>query len=266
MENGNRLQLRDRCQRLPKVGFVALGVGGGDGHINIQTCLFGGPQRGQSLRGRRGLRLIHPGQVVAHRRQAHAEHQPPAKAVEQIEISPRQRAPCENANVQCGMIADQFERAAHERACVRRQFALTHRVRVPDNLVRVRRAAIDHGAVAVGFELRARGMLRRPERGEELVLVPRSEQDVIAPLDIRVFDPVFSQLRGLLDGRDARHITESARVRAPHRHIERPIRQALVNEVVLRDDSRRVPQSDSAINPANDSLGRHGEFWQCGSL
>ena len=145
------------------------------------------------------------------------------------------------------MIADQFERAAHEEAGVPCQFALTHRVRVPDDLVRVRRAAINHGAVAVGLELRAWRILRRPERGEELVLVPRPEQDVITPLRIRVFDPVFSQLRGLLDGRDAGHITEPARVRAPHRHVERPIRQALVNEIVLRDNRRRMPETDATL-------------------
>src|SRR5205823_1808732 len=50
--------------------------------------------------------------------------------------------------------------------------------------------------------------------------------------------------------RRAGHVTKPARVRATDRDIERPVRQALVNEMVFRDDGGRVPDSDAGVGRA----------------
>ena len=135
----------------------------------------------------------------------HAAHRPErgVYAAEQIKIRPCERTAREDADVERGLVANEFERAVHEETRVFRQFPLPRRIGMADDLVRVGRAAIDHGAIAVGFKLLARRVLGGAQRGKKLLFVPRSEQNVIAPLCIRVFDAVCGELRPLLDSRRA---------------------------------------------------------------
>ena len=111
-----------------------------------------------------------------------------------------------------------------------------------DDLVRVGCAAKNDRAVAVGLQLLEWRVLGATQRSEKLRFVPRAQQNVITPLGIGVFDPIFGKFRPLFDGRRARHITEPARVRTANRDVERPIGQTLVNEIILRDDRRRMPE------------------------
>ena len=135
------------------------------------------------------------------------------------------------------------------------QFALPRWIGMADDLIRISRTAINHRAIAVGLKLLARCVLSGTQRGEKLLFVPRPEQDVIAPLGVGVFDAVFSQLRPLLDCRRAGHVTKPARVRASDRDIEGPVRQTLVNEMVLRDDSGRVPEVHGRLLCAQTPAG-----------
>ena len=242
VENCDGFQFGHGFERCAQIGFVTFGIRRRHGHINVQPGLLGGAQRGQPLRRRGGFWLIHLGQIVAQRWQAHAEHETFAETAEQIEIGPRQRTAREDADVERGFVADEFQRTAHEKPRMLGQFPLSRRVGMADDLIRVGRAAINHRAIAVGLELFARRVLGGAQRGEKLLFVPRAEQEVIAPLGIRVLDAVFRELRSLFNGRRTGHITKPARVRTADRDVERPIRQAFVNEIVLRNDRRRVPE------------------------
>jgi hypothetical protein len=51
-------------------------------------------------------------------------------------------------------------------------------------------------------------------------------------------------------------------MRAANRDVERPVRKTLVNEMIFRDDSGRMPQAD-AIIPTN-ALGR--PLWRRGDV
>ena len=145
------------------------------------------------------------------------------------------------------MVANEFQRTSHQPASVLPEKSLPLWVGMADDLIRIGGAAIHHRAISVGLELRAGRVLRRAQRSEELALIPRTEQDVFAPLGIRVFHPVFGELRPLLDGRRAGHVTEPARVRTADRDVERPIREALVNKVVRRNDRGRGPHADAVV-------------------
>ena len=119
VENGERFEFGHGFQRRAQVGFVALRVGGRDGHLDVQAGVLRGAQRRQSLRRRGRFRLINFGQVVAQGRQTHTEDEALAEAFEQIKVGPRQRTAGENADVERGLVSDEFERTAHEEARAR---------------------------------------------------------------------------------------------------------------------------------------------------
>ncbi len=159
-----------------------------------------------------------------------------------------------DADVECGLVADEFERAADEKASVVAQFLLANRVRMPDDLVRIGRAAINHRAVAVGFKLLARRVLGRAQRGEELRFIPWTEEKVLAPLGVRVFYAVLGQLRPLLDCGGAGHIAKPAGMGTTYCNVECPIRETFVNKVILCNHGWRMPHPDTV-------LGAKGCLW-----
>src|ERR1043165_7846003 len=111
-----------------------------------------------------------------------------------------------------------------------------------NHLIRVSGAAINHRAIAVRLETIGRRTFGTPQRSQELAFIPRTQQDVITPFRVRVFDAVLLQLRPLLDGGGTRHVTEPAGVGAADGGIEGPIREAFVNEVVWRDERGGAPE------------------------
>src|SRR4030095_16434264 len=118
------------------------------------------------------------------------------------------RTACEDADVECGAVANQFQRAAHKATRVLSKYLLSLRVAMMDDLIRIGGAAIHHCAIAVGLEHLSWYVLCRAERAEEFVFVPRPEQDVITPFSIRVIDSVFGELWSLLDSGGAGHVAE----------------------------------------------------------
>src|ERR1700722_1204025 len=112
-----------------------------------------------------------------------------------------------------------------------------------NDLIRIGCAAIYDRTIAVGFELLAWHVFSRAQGSEELLFVPRAEQDIIAPLRVRVFDAILCQLWPLLDCRRARNVTKAAGMGAADCNIERPIRQAFINEIILREDRGCVPHA-----------------------
>jgi hypothetical protein len=112
---------------------------------------------------------------------------------------------------------------------------------MPKHLIRVGGAAKDYGAIAVRCKAFVRRILRGKQRDRELSIVPWPKQDVVAPLGVGVFNPVFGEFWTLFNGGGAGDITETAGVSAPDSNVESPVRQALVDKVVDRDDSGRRP-------------------------
>ena len=145
------------------------------------------------------------------------------------------------------MIANQFQRTANQTARVLRQHPLPLRVRVTNDLVGISGGAIHHRAIAIALQFRARRVFRRAQRGQKPFFFPRPQQNVIAPFGIRVFDAILRQLRSLFDGGRAGHITEPARMRTAHRDVERPVRQAFINEIVLGNDGGRMPHANAVV-------------------
>ena len=140
------------------------------------------------------------------------------------------------------------------------QLALSRGVGMMNDLVGVGGAAIDDGAVPIGLEARGRRALGGAERGEKFCLVPRAQEQVIAPLCIRVLDTEPGKGGRLLDRRRTGDIAEAASVGATHSDIESPIGEAFVNEVVLRNENWGVPHSNGhrVRNRASSGSGRRG--------
>src|SRR6266581_4029752 len=76
MKNCDRFEFSDGCQRRAKIGFVAFGVCRRHCHIYVQARFLRNAKSSQTLRWRRGFRLINLRQIIPQRGQTHAKDQP----------------------------------------------------------------------------------------------------------------------------------------------------------------------------------------------
>ena len=223
VEDGERVKGPDGSEGSEEVVGIAFRVGGGDGDKDMEARCAGRLKGGQPLAGCRGAGFVDFGEVVAERGQAHAEQQARAKGAEQIEILPRQGAAGEDAHAQGGVIPDQFQRPPHKEPSRLRKLPSARQVGMADSLIGIGGGAVDDGAVAVRFEVCERRVFRGSQGGEEFLLIPAAQQDIIAPFRVRVFDAVFGEKRPHFDRGRAGHITEPAGVGAADGGVERPI-------------------------------------------
>jgi hypothetical protein len=253
VEDRDGVDLRDRAECRAQIGLIALGIRRRHGDEDGDAGFACRPQRRQPLRGRRSVRFINAGQVVSQGGQAHTEHQARGtrgtvhKGPEEIEIPPGQRAPRQDSDVERRPITDQFQGTPDEEPRVLGEFPSPLCVRVMDHLIRVRCGAEHDRAIAVWFQALDRRSFRGPEGSQEALFVPRAKQHIIAPLAVRIRHTVLCQLGSLLDCRRARNVAEPAGVRAADGDVERPIREALEDEIVRCDYGRGGPHPDPTI-------------------
>src|SRR5437899_5173353 len=117
-----------------------------------------------------------------------------------------------------------------------------------DHLIWIGRAAVDDRTIAVRLELFGWSVFCGAQRREKFLFIPGSEQHVIAPVGVRVFDSVLRKLSSLFDGGCAGHVAEAARMRTADRNVKSPVGKAFVNKVILSDDGGSVPETDLLIS------------------
>jgi len=115
------------------------------------------------------------------------------------------------------------------------------RVAVSNELIWIGRAAIKHSSVAIIFEFFWPRGIGRAQRSHEFVLVPRTEEDVVTPLCLRIPNAVLGKGQPLLDGGYARHIAKTTGMRTADRCIEGLVGYAFVDEIVRSNDRPRLP-------------------------
>src|ERR1017187_6696953 len=122
------------------------------------------------------------------------------------------------------------------------ELLLSRDIGMNDSLIRVGGAAKDDGAVAIGFEFGDRRVLRRAQGGQEFLLVPLTDEDIVAPFRVGVSNTIRLKFGRKLVGTGTRDITEAAGVAAADRGVAGPVGEGFVFEVVGRNDQWLTPE------------------------
>lgn len=131
-----------------------------------------------------------------------------------------------------------------------------------NDLIRVSCAAVNHSAIAVGLDRGGRQPFGGVQGRQKFLFVPSADEDVIAPLLVGIVDPVPFQRWSLLDRGGRGNVTKTASVRTSNRRIKRPLRKALVNEIVRLNHGRRVPEVDWHSEGVVELLRQyHSDTW-----
>ena len=251
-EHRERIKLRDCFEGRTDVGFIAVGIRWCDGDIHIEPGLLCGLECFETLHHTRSMRLEDAGKRVVQRRQAHPKHEPIAEALHQLEVRLCKRASGENADVEGGFVADEFQRAPHH-------FSMRLRQTAAEGLVRIGGRAEHHRPIAFRLQFFQWAVLGSTEALEECAFIPRAEQHISTPLGIGIFNAEWFELRGLLVRRDVGHVTKPATVRATDAGVERPIAETFQLEVIRGDGGWLLP--DSGDHLARCGFSIHGRGW-----
>src|SRR5436189_5070455 len=100
------------------------------------------------------------------------------------------------------------------------KLALPFRAGMTDHLIWIGRAAVDDRTIAVRLELFGWSVFCGAQGREKFLLIPGSEQHVITPVGVGIFDSIFCKLRSLLVGCGAGHVAKAACVRSSARNIK----------------------------------------------